>query len=74
MSCSTSQQSSTSTCVVRAGTFLGHKLHGLVQDRCGTEVEHAGKILREQLHVHGSDADVGMEEVVLAGTASCYIA
>ena len=74
MSCGTSQQSSTSTCVGRAETFLGHKLHGLVQDRCGTAVEHAGKILREQLHVHGPDADVGVEEVVLAGAAACYMA
>ena len=69
-----SQQSSTSTCVGRAETFLGHKLHGLVQDWCGTAVEHAGKILWEQLHVHGLDANVGMEEVVLAGAAACYMA
>ena len=58
----------------RVETFLGHKLHGLVQDRCGSAVEHAGKILREQLHVHGRDADVGVEEVVLAGAATCYMA
>ena len=69
-----SQQSSTSTCISRAKNFLGHKLHGLVQDRCGTAVKHAGKMLREQLHVHDPNADVGMEEVVLAGTAVCYMA
>ena len=67
-------QSSTLTCVGRAEAFLGHKLHGLVQDRCGTAVEHAGKILREQLHVHGLDADVGVEEVVLASAVACYMA
>ena len=68
-----SQQSSTSTCVSRVEAFLGHKLHGLVQDRCGTAVEHAGKILQEQLHVHGPDADVGVEEVLLAGGVACYM-
>lgn len=69
-----SQQSSTSTCVGRAEAFLGHKLHGLAQDRCGTAVEHASKILQEQLHVHGPDADVGVGDVVLAGAATCYMA
>ena len=54
-----------------AETFLGHKLDGLVQDQCGTAVEHAGEILREQLHVHGRDADVGVEELLLAGGATC---
>ena len=53
MSCDTSQQTSNLTCICGAETFLGHKLHGLVQDRCGTAVEYAGKILREQMHVHG---------------------
>ena len=39
-----------------------------------TAVKHAGKILREQLHVHGPDADVGVGDVVLAGAATCYMA
>ena len=69
-----SQQSSTSTCIGWVEAFLAHKLHGLVQDQCGTAVKHADKILREQLHVHHPDADVGVEEVVLAGAAACYMA
>ena len=37
-------------------------------------VEHEGKIVREQMHVHVPDADVGVEDVVLVGAAVCYMA
>ena len=45
---------------------------GLVQDRCGTAIEHAGKNTTEHLHVHGPDADVDVE-VLLTGGAACYM-
>ena len=30
--------------------------------------------LETQLHAHGPDADVGVEEVVLASAVACYMA